>query len=185
MNLVGLLEKTYYVLHRRRNVVATLRERVTAGARVLDFGGGTGRVSEGLAQEVPGRYVVADVDRASLRQVAARLDPVRIASRPPLPFPDACFGYVVVVDVLHHVGAAADVLRELARCLAPGGSLLIIEMDAGRRITRLFQRLVRLDGRSCRFWSATELVEVLDGLGLRARACRLDALRFCVEAGKE
>ena len=185
MNLIGLLEKAYYVLHRRRNVVAALRERIAPDARVLDFGGGTGRVSRALAGEGPGRYVVADVAMESLRQVPARLHPVRIASRPPLPFRDGCFGHVVVVDVLHHVRAAAEVLRELARCLAPGGSLLIVEMDAGRRITRLFQRLVRLDGRSCRFWAPQQLVDVLAGLGLRARAGRLDALRFAVEAGRE
>ena len=185
MNLIGLLEKAYYVLHRRRNVVADLRGRVAAGGRVLDFGGGTGRVSEALSREVSGFYVVADVDPGSLRLVPPHLNPVRIAARPPRPFRDARFGRIVLVDVLHHVGDAADVLRDLVRCLGPGGSLLIVEMDARRRITRMFQRLVHLDGRSCRFWAPERLAAALEELGLRARVHRLDALRFLVEAGRE
>jgi ubiquinone/menaquinone biosynthesis C-methylase UbiE len=184
VKLIGLLEKAYYVLHRRKNVVAALRERVTPGARVLDFGGGDGRVSEALRRDVPGRYVVADVDPGSLRLVPPGLRPVRIAPRPPLPFPDRCFQCVVVVDVLHHIGPAGDVLRDLVRCLDAEGRLLIVEMDERRPITRVFRRLVRLDGRRCHFWAPEPLAAALEDLGLRAHIRRLDALRFLVEAGR-
>ena len=185
MKLIGLLEKAYYVLHRRRNVVAALRERLSAGGRVLDFGGGTGRVSEALSREVSGFYVVADVDPGSVHLVSAHLHAVRIAARPPLPFADRCFGHIVLVDVLHHVGAAVDMLRDLVRCLGPRGSLLIVEMDARRRITRMFRRMVRLDGRRCRFWEPARLAAALEDHGLHVRVHRLDALRFLVEAVRE
>ncbi|MEM6750902.1 MAG: class I SAM-dependent methyltransferase [Planctomycetota bacterium] len=44
-----------------------------------------------------------------------------------LPMPDAALRAVVMVDVLHHVPNIPAVLRESARCVAPGGVVAMIE----------------------------------------------------------
>lgn len=44
-----------------------------------------------------------------------------------LPFADASIANVVMVDVLHHLPDPATALREMARTLAPGGRVVMVE----------------------------------------------------------
>lgn len=187
MDLIGPIERTYYLLHRRRNVVVALRERLAGEPRVrriLDLGGGTGRVSLALSESIPARFVVADPNAGVLRTgpEARRVARVRVPMTPTLPFADASFDAVILVDVLHHVGDPLRALAECGRCLRPGRAIHIVEFNGRSRATRLFGRLVRLQGRSCRFWTADRLVDALESLGFSAQAAPLDGLRYAVRA---
>lgn len=53
------------------------------------------------------------------------IDGVRHEDLQDLSFPDAFFNYILSFDVLEHVPNHHQALRELARCLKPGGSLLM------------------------------------------------------------
>jgi SAM-dependent methyltransferase len=44
-----------------------------------------------------------------------------------LPFPDASFDLVFCLSVLHHIPKVSAQVRELARVLAPGGHMLVLE----------------------------------------------------------
>jgi SAM-dependent methyltransferase len=44
-----------------------------------------------------------------------------------LPFPDAAFAGVVMLDVLHHLERPIDFLKEASRVLRPGGRLAMME----------------------------------------------------------
>lgn len=44
-----------------------------------------------------------------------------------LPFPDASFDLITCLSVLHHIPNVSTVFREICRCLAPGGYLLLRE----------------------------------------------------------
>lgn|GEM_PF-502121 len=103
--------------------------------RILDLGAGAGFFTLALARTAPWSEVVA-VDRQAdmARTTAARaaeagLDHVRTlvadAARLPLPddFADAC----VVATALHDMAEPAAVVAEIARVLAPGGRLLVVE----------------------------------------------------------
>jgi ubiquinone/menaquinone biosynthesis C-methylase UbiE len=186
VDLIGLVEKVYYRFHRRRQVVEFLRDRLGCPRAVLDFGGGTGRVSTSLAARMTASFVVADVDATALRRVprGPRLHAVRIAHQTCLPFSDGSFDRMIVVDTLHHVEDAVGALQELVRCLQAGGSISVVELDARRVVTRLFGLLVRLGRRRCRFWPPGELAEAMRGLGLRTEIAPLDSLRYCV-SGRE
>lgn len=114
-----------------------------AGARVLDYGTGTGY---GAARMAPSAASVVGVDvsedavrYARGRYSADNLSFQRIApvEETPLPFPDDSFDVVTSFQVIEHVPSAPAYLAEARRVLKPGGTLLCVTPD---RATRLFPK---------------------------------------------
>jgi SAM-dependent methyltransferase len=144
-----------------------------AGTSVLDVPCGGGLALRGLA---PGlRYVAADISPSMLdrtrRQAAVRGLPdvaVLEADIERLPFADDEFDVCVTFNGLHCLPDPAAALRELARCLKPGGTLLgdTIVRRAGRRhdlVISAFRR-VGLFGAG---GTAAEVERWLTAAGLR------------------
>lgn len=123
------------------------RARVVAGAirtalplaasmRMLEYGAGTGLVTQQLGSDV-GPVTVADSSSgmvAVLRAKAAagvlgdatvwELDLGRD------PVPDGRFDLVVTVMALHHITDVPPVLRAFATLLEPGGHLCVVDLEA-------------------------------------------------------
>jgi SAM-dependent methyltransferase len=85
-----------------------------AGGPVLELGSGAGF----LKDFIPGLITSELLDT---RQVDLALDGCR------LPFKDGCLRAVVMVDVFHHLPDAGRFLTESARCVQPGGAVVMIE----------------------------------------------------------
>lgn len=101
------------------------------GMRLLDLGGGTGRVTAGpdageaivlVADPAPG--MVAKARRKGLAAVRAQAEA--------LPFATASFDRVLVVDAFHHFADQPLAAAEMVRVLKPDGRLLIAEPDFRR-----------------------------------------------------
>lgn len=100
-----------------RAIYADYYERLVARARpgrTLEVGGGSGNLKSFL----PGLV--------SLDVIETEWSDVR-ADAHALPFRDASFSNVMLVDVLHHLRSPGAFLGEAARVLEPGGRLLMIE----------------------------------------------------------
>lgn len=101
---------------------------------LLDFGCGTGRLTRRLV-ELDFSYHGCDVNEGAVRAVnelavRERLAPVAAGpSRLPLGYPDEYFTAVVAVTVLQHVPdrLIEATCAELARVLAPGGRIFLLE----------------------------------------------------------
>ena len=108
----------------------------TAG-RLLDVGGGTGRVAYSLLGKAS-QLLVVDLSFEMLRQAIAKpgLLPANAYSEV-LPFPDGSFDCVIMVDALHHVVNQAQTARELWRVLRPGGRIVIEEPDIRTFLVKL------------------------------------------------
>lgn len=119
---------------RRRCLI--LREFIEDRMRVLDVGCGSSQ----LLNNVP-QMVGADVNRAKLRFMRRPARALINASVFSLPFRDHAFEVVVASQLVEHLPASADPFREMARCLEPGGTLIIGTPDYGRRRWRLIKRL--------------------------------------------
>jgi len=113
------------VLKQRKFTAITALLGPTTGQRCLDLGSDNGVISL-LLRRRGGEWASADLTDeavASIRELVGG-DVHRIVGSQ-LPFADASFDLIVVVDMLEHVPDEAAFVSELARTLKPGGRLLI------------------------------------------------------------
>ena len=113
------------VLKQRKLAEIAAQLGATEGLRCLDLGSDNGVISL-LLRRRGGDWASADLTEesvASIRELVAT-DVHQVDGRR-LPFPDACFDRVVVVDMLEHVRDEAAFAAELARVTRRGGRLII------------------------------------------------------------
>ena len=96
--------------------------------RVLDAGGGTGRVASTI-REHAGDVVVADPSLGMLRQADRTQLKLACSNSEHLPFPNETFERIIMVDALHHVIHQGQTASEMYRVLKPGGRIVIEEPD--------------------------------------------------------
>jgi SAM-dependent methyltransferase len=115
--LLDLMADRYGV---RADTVEQLAERWPSGVRVLDTE--TGSVLNDRLAGLPGYLQSVYLDgRVSGERVAEGVVNVDLQS---MPFPDASFDLIITTEVMEHVRHVDVAHREIARCLAPGGSYL-------------------------------------------------------------
>lgn len=139
----------------------------TAGRRCLDLGSDNGVVSL-LLRRRGGSWASADLTEEAVRSIRGLVeDDVHRVEGGRLPFPDAAFDVVAVVDMLEHVPDDAAFAAELARVTRPGGRLVV--NTPHRRDTwlrRLRHRLGQTDEKHGHLrpgYTATDLERLLGG----------------------
>lgn len=94
------------------------------GLDVLDVGCGAGNMIHHLARY--GRVRGIEVDARPVKIAQQRGYDVRLGdATQEIPFPDASFDLVTALDVIEHVEADENILREVFRVLRPNGYVLI------------------------------------------------------------
>jgi ubiquinone/menaquinone biosynthesis C-methylase UbiE len=165
--------------------------------RVLDMGGGPGRMSIPLSK----RHFVTLTDispqmlELSRPHEGERLR-LRVADARSLPFADESFDYVLAIDLLPHIPVPEQLVAEARRVLKPGGFLIIDCTNSvplwtlayprylGRRPTRWF-RIWRAGGvlpewsSRVRHHRRRRLVELLTGAGFEVASVRGFGPRAC------
>lgn len=128
---------------------------------LLDAGGGTGRVARSL-RRLAGGVVIADLSQGMLRRARRKGLPVVCAPAEHLPFGEAAFERIVMMDTLHHVLDQRRTAAELWRLIAPEGRIVIVEPDIRRMAVRwiaLFEKLLLMRSR---FLPAEDIAALFD-----------------------
>jgi len=120
---VGLFRRSVLKQRKLAEVAAMLGP--TAGLRCLDLGSDNGVVSL-LLREGGGSWASGDLTEEAVGSIRSLVgEDVHLVRGDRLPFPDAAFDRVAVVDMLEHVPDDAAFARELARVTRPGGLLVV------------------------------------------------------------
>ena len=106
------------------------------GHRLLDVGGGTGRVAQGFVGRVA-QVCVLDPSVGMLAQSRRKGICIAQGESEWLPFGAEVFDRIIVIDVFHHLLNQETAARELMRVLACGGRLVIEEPDIAHRRVKL------------------------------------------------
>jgi len=147
----GYFDREYFRLHPGRDrylawLLALLRRHGVHRGRVLDLGAGYGFWLAALARA---GYEPAGVELSAEAAALARERsgaPVSTGSADdPLPYGDASFAAVTMLDVIEHLPRYPAALLECARVLAPGGKLFVVTLNAGSLARPLL-------GRRWSFW---------------------------------
>lgn len=128
---------------------AAVLDALTVHPKLIDLGCGAGRIGWPFAL-AGDDYTAVDLSLGMLRQFAARDLPHRPrlaqADGTRLPFPDASFDGLLLVQVLSGASQWRDLLAEAARILRPGGAVFVgqsIAPDDGID-ARMKQRLAHI-----------------------------------------
>lgn len=114
-----------------RNIIERFRRGRGAPFTLLDVGCGTGWYLEQLAP-VYDEAVGIDLSPGMLAVARHRLRKPRLrqADARAVPFPPQRFDAVICTRVLSHLPQVGPAIREMRRVLAPGGLLLLSDVDA-------------------------------------------------------
>jgi len=124
------------VLKQRKLAEVTAMLGATGGLRCLDLGSDNGVVSL-LLRERGGSWASGDLTAEAVASIRSLVETdVQLVDAARLPFPDAAFDRVAVVDMLEHAPDEAAFARELARVTRPGGRLIVNTPHLKRTLLR-------------------------------------------------
>ena len=125
-------------VQRARAVAEAVRAAVPLGpaTRVLEYGAGTGLVSQALTGDV-GAVTLADPSEGMRAMMAEKVATGALPSASEVwaldlavdPVPAERFDLVVTVMTLHHIPDVSPVLRGFARLLSEGGHLCVVDLE--------------------------------------------------------
>lgn len=112
--------------------VDTIRPYLNKSMKVMDFGGGTGGFSMAMAP------LVSEIESVDISSNFVEKGRAAIAMSPhrninichigaKLPYEDATFDAITMVDLVHHLDNVDETMTETMRVLKPGGRLLVFE----------------------------------------------------------
>lgn len=133
--------------------------------RILDLGGGTGRVSRTFGDDYV--VVVCDPSWGMLREAHHKQMIACCGLAEHLPFADGAFDRIVMVDTFHHLRDQDAAVKETLRVLRPGGRLVIEEPDIRRWTVKWVALGERLLLMRSRFYSIADLARIFEAAGGR------------------
>lgn len=147
-----------------------LLELPSAG-RVLDVGGGTGRVAVALC-DTTCDVVVLDKSPAMLLEARDKRLPAIQSLAERIPYPDGIFDRVLAVEAFHHFSNQKQAVREMLRVLAPGGRLVVEEPNLERFSARIMTWIEKLFMWDSHFLSPSRMRRLFEASGVIVRLKR-------------
>ena len=133
------------------------------GIRLLDAGGGTGRIAQVFAGQGVNVYVVDP--SLVMARLAIKKDHVAAvcAMAEHSPFSDGFFDRIIMVDAFHHVVSQKNTVEELWRVLKQGGRMVIEEPDIRTNGVKMIAVAEKILLMRSHFFSPDKIMALFDG----------------------
>ena len=137
------------------------------GERVLDVGGGTGRLAKKIVDLFDVELTILDTSASMLKRVRKhpRIRIIR-GSIENSYFQNNSFDVILCVDTLHHLGNPERALKEMYRVLTPQGKIFIQDFDITKYRIKILKfvesYLLKEPGK---FYSPQSLAKELEKIG--------------------
>lgn len=137
--------------------------------RVLDLGGGTGRVANFIKElQKDNEIYLLDSNKGMLKKADKKeLENLFHGYSSNMPFSDNFFDVILCVDALHHFEKTEESLSEMSRVLKPGGKLIVSDFNSESTATKVLEALEVLGDKSVSYLSGSELKNMLRDNGFR------------------
>lgn len=146
----GLPDRLNELIHRWHSAVLTdtFAPLLAADARVLDIGGGYGRLGHVLRRKMPRVHMIGlELNPVYCRHYAAAIGPAVCGSVTRLPWQPGCCDGALLVTMLMYVDRTRcrDAVKSVLSCLRVGGVALFV--DPGFEFMQLHRRVCAKSGR--------------------------------------
>lgn len=139
--------------------------KLPTNGKLLDAGGGTGRISQQLVGHAK-HVIVLDVSIKMLFEAISKDGLRGVGSETEnLPFSADSFDRITMVDALHHVEHQRQSLSELWRVLKPGGVIVVEEPDIQHFAVKLVALAEKLALFRSHFLTPDKISKLLQDLG--------------------
>lgn len=138
--------------------------------KVIDLGGGTGRIANFLTNKV-NKITVVDTSEKMLKQCQQwhpELSCVH-AEAQSLPFADNSVNKIIIVDAFHHFQNQEQVVKEIKRVLAENGKVVIEEFNPLKMIGKLVIIIEKLFLMGSVFYNPLSLADLFSVNGFKVR----------------
>jgi SAM-dependent methyltransferase len=159
-----------------------LRDTVPRAGRCLEVGIGSGRFAARL-----GIGYGIDPSRELLKMAKSRGIDVISGEGEHLPYRADSFGSVLMMTVICFAGDVGALFREAGRVILPGGVLVVGFIERGGEIEDHY-RNEKTKGRFlryARYWSADEVIRLLEDAGFADVTVNRRSRGFCVMNGRK
>lgn len=152
--------------------------------RVLDLGGGTGRVAKFLPPLVQ-KVVVADASVKMVKQCQKHKGlKCLVAKAERIPFSDNYFDKVIITDAFHHFQNQNKVCQEINRTLKPGGKVIIQEYNPKKLLGWLIVKMENLLRLNSRFFAPSSLKELFEKNQFKTKLIKQNQATYYLVAEK-
>ncbi len=134
----------------KRDILKDLQ--IDKNDKVLDVGGGTGKLIETMLEENPrvSGYVL-DRSKKMLKRASSEGE-VIVGDSSTLPFESKCFDFIFCIDALHHFENKNKSLMELMRVSKTDGEIIILELDPNNYIAKFVEYGENILGEPSNFY---------------------------------
>jgi ubiquinone/menaquinone biosynthesis C-methylase UbiE len=156
-----------------------LRPSVSPGGTLLDVGGGTGALAKRLAGSLDAFVTVLDPTQEMLRYVPADSPVTAVqGTAEAMPFANDAFDALIVTDAFHHFRAQPGAVKEFARVVRTGGTVVVVELDPQGLVMRSIVVAEKLLGEPGAFFAPDDLCEFMAEHGIEGTCAPLRGVSY-------
>lgn len=154
------------------------------GDKILDVGGGTGKLLSMIEQKHPDiEFILLDVSKAMMKH-SPRSNQKVLGKACRAPFDSNSFNTVITTDALHHFHNKKQALKEMVRLTKPEGTIVILEFDPNSFVTKFIKYGEKLFGEPTYFFEISYLKRFFKHHGLKTKIHWVNSYEYILEAKK-